>query len=266
MQGKTTQAKYFYQNYGGTNGSKWVNCIAMYGVPANVTNRPVPTPSYTYTALSANDAVTAVTNATCGAGATLQVTTAGVVSSSCGNNENQNENQGESSCISLLAAPSLPTGMTLTVNGSTPAYDATNGITLATNSDYLCVDVSGMNTTILSAVVTVKTGSTADTKGFYYGNECAESFASNNSIVNTGTDWADYSLNALNSSVLSIRRRGTSTNIKRICLTLADELPTGEPLSTTLSPKGERAIRLIDGEIVIERNGVRYDITGRKLK
>lgn len=266
MQGKVTQAKYFYQNYGGTNGSKWVNCIAKNGVPANVTNRTVATIPYTYTALSASDAVTAITNATCGAGATLNVTTAGVVSSSCDTNGNDNGNQsqgGSETCLNLLAAPELSNGMSLTVNGETPTYDAANGIRLATNTDYFCVDVSGLNTTILSAVVTLKTGSTADTKGIYYGSECAAEFASNNSIVNTGTDWGDYSLNAINSTVLSIRRRGTSTDIKRICLTLADEISTGVE-NEVCNVHSVKCIE--DGQIVIVRGGVRYDITGRKIK
>lgn len=81
--GNAAQKKIFYQNYSGTNGAKFVNCTATQGVPANVTNRTVTTPSYAYTSLSAADAVTAISNASCGAGATLSVTTTGIISSSC---------------------------------------------------------------------------------------------------------------------------------------------------------------------------------------
>ena len=83
FEGNPVTKKIFYQNYNGKNGAKFINCTATKGLPANVTNRTVVTPSYSYAALSAAEAKTAVTNATCGAGATLTVTTSGAVSSSC---------------------------------------------------------------------------------------------------------------------------------------------------------------------------------------
>lgn len=83
FEGAPKTAKIFYQNYDGTNGAKFVDCTATKGIPSNVTDRTVRTPSYSFTALSAADAKSAVTNTTCGAGATLTVTAAGAVSSSC---------------------------------------------------------------------------------------------------------------------------------------------------------------------------------------
>jgi len=56
--------------------------------PTAVTGLDVGTatkPTYTYTVLPVADVATYVTNANCGAGATLQVTTAGVISTSCPN-------------------------------------------------------------------------------------------------------------------------------------------------------------------------------------
>ncbi len=81
--GAPKTAKIFYQNYNGTNGAKFIDCSASQGVPSNVTDRTVRTPSYAFTPLSAADAVSAVTNTSCGAGATLTVTSAGAISSSC---------------------------------------------------------------------------------------------------------------------------------------------------------------------------------------
>jgi len=52
------------------------------GLPPSSVDK-VSAPTYSYTALSYTDAKNAVTNSTCGAGATLNVTEAGVVSSSC---------------------------------------------------------------------------------------------------------------------------------------------------------------------------------------
>lgn len=81
--GAPKTVKIFYQNYNGTNGAKFIDCSASQGVPSNVTDRTVRTPSYAFTPLSAADAVSAVTNTSCGAGATLTVTSLGVISSSC---------------------------------------------------------------------------------------------------------------------------------------------------------------------------------------
>ncbi len=83
FEGSPAKNKIFYQNYGGTNGSMFVNCYATKGVPSNVTDRTVLTPSYSYDQLSAADAKNYVTNASCGAGATLTVTNAGAISSGC---------------------------------------------------------------------------------------------------------------------------------------------------------------------------------------
>lgn len=83
FEGAPAKKKIFYENYKGTNGSKFVDCVASKGVPSDVTNRKVTVPAYAYSSLGAAEAKAAVTNPTCGAGATLSVTTQGRVSSSC---------------------------------------------------------------------------------------------------------------------------------------------------------------------------------------
>ena len=96
FEGAPKTAKIFYQNYGGTNGSIYTNCLATKGLPSNVTGRTVASISYTYPeVLSAADGKTAVTNSTCGAGATLSVTNEGVVSSSCDSGEGGGEGGGQ---------------------------------------------------------------------------------------------------------------------------------------------------------------------------
>ena len=75
-----------YKDYssddGASNKLKFVDSYgAKDGLPSNV--GAVSAPTYSYTALSYSETKTAVTNSTCGAGATLDVTEAGVVSSSC---------------------------------------------------------------------------------------------------------------------------------------------------------------------------------------
>ena len=74
-------AKIVSEQSGSTNQIKMVNCVSDNGLPAD--KGAANTPSYSYTIQPAAEAVTAVTDATCGAGATLVVTAAGVISSPC---------------------------------------------------------------------------------------------------------------------------------------------------------------------------------------
>lgn len=86
FEGAPTSKKIFYQNYNGKNGVKFVKCNSKNGVPAEVRNRAVVTPTYTYTALTADASKTMITG-NCGAGATLTVKTDGSMSSSCDSGE-----------------------------------------------------------------------------------------------------------------------------------------------------------------------------------
>ena len=77
---------YRYKNYfstdGGTVALTFSNCLNLNGT-ANV--GAVNVPSYTYSVIPVADVATYIPNATCGAGATLSVTSAGVMSTSCPN-------------------------------------------------------------------------------------------------------------------------------------------------------------------------------------
>lgn len=256
FRGAPAQNKIFYENYGGKNGSLFTSCVSKNGVPANVTTRTVATIPYPYNTLNAGTAEADIRNSQCGAGATLTVTTTGQVSSSC-----EGPDPGPESCYDLTAAPSLPSGMVITVNDGSPTYDATNGIVLGLNDDYFCVDVSGMNATIVSAKVTVKTGSQDVAKGFVYGTGCATGFTGTN-VLNTATSFTEYNLTGINSQVLSIRRKGTGTNINRICLTLDGDSPT--PVIETPVHKEKKV--LMGGHLYLIRDGIRYDATGRVVR
>lgn len=73
-----TVYKSYVSSDGGTVGLKFDGCIN--GV-SNVGT--VSKPSYSYTVIPVNDVKTYVTDVNCGAGATLQVTSSGVISSNC---------------------------------------------------------------------------------------------------------------------------------------------------------------------------------------
>lgn len=69
-----------YQSYGGTVTLEFDNCSN--GV-SNIGT--VPQPTYTYSVIPVSDVSTNIPNVNCGAGATLQVTSSGEMSSSCDN-------------------------------------------------------------------------------------------------------------------------------------------------------------------------------------
>lgn len=79
FEGKANTSAKIFKSYGGTNACKFVDCAG--NLPSN--SGTVNAPTYSYTASGRAEAKTAVTNASCGAGATLTVTTAGAVSSTC---------------------------------------------------------------------------------------------------------------------------------------------------------------------------------------
>ncbi|MBQ5378997.1 MAG: InlB B-repeat-containing protein [Paludibacteraceae bacterium] len=79
FEGKANSSSKIFKSYGGTNACKFVNCSGK--LPSN--SGSVSAPSYSYDQLSAANAKSYVTNSSCGAGATLTVTTSGSVSSSC---------------------------------------------------------------------------------------------------------------------------------------------------------------------------------------
>ena len=81
FEGKANSSSKIFKSYGGTNACYFTDCSG--NLPSNSGTVPNPHSSYTVTASGRAEAKTAVTNATCGAGATLTVTTAGAVSSTC---------------------------------------------------------------------------------------------------------------------------------------------------------------------------------------
>lgn len=80
-----------YKNYNSTDGGTVVinfgNCLGS--IPSNVGT--VNAPSYTYSTMPASEVASRVSDATCGAGATLQVTTSGIVTQGICTNLSTNE-------------------------------------------------------------------------------------------------------------------------------------------------------------------------------
>ena len=153
FEGKANTAKNIFKSYGGTNACKFVNCSGK--LPSN--SGTVSAPTYTYDHLSAADAKSYVTNSSCGAGATLTVTKAGAIGSSCdGGSTPTPDPDPEPEDTTHVDPPTpTPTG-DLTWNFSTSDFNGlgtisatttVNGLTIAASSSATII-VDGSNKTI----------------------------------------------------------------------------------------------------------------------
>ena len=290
--GKPAKSKIFYENYSGKNGAKFINCTSKNGVPADITKRSVLTPTYSYTALTAAEAKTAITNTTCGAGATLTVTDKGAVSSSCdGNNDNpgNNDNTGGDNtggdntgddntpttpvegdcCINLglgeeptVANKGIPADfaqVVVTAELAKGTWD--NGyLNMGGNADIITFDFSAYNSTITAVTfdVTIPNWTSEKNTIAYHWNSNENSYATIDS-----KNKQDVTLAApANAKSFTIQRSaGTGTRISQICFDLksAASNPTGLD-NTSNQSIITKVIR--NGQIFIIRDGKTYNIFG----
>lgn len=99
--GKANSAKNIYKGFNNTtNYCKFVNCSG--NLPSNAGS--VAAPTYSYDQLTASEALNYVTNASCGAGATLTITNTAEVSSTCAGGDTTaiDEIQSEKACTKIL--------------------------------------------------------------------------------------------------------------------------------------------------------------------
>ena len=292
FEGKPAKNKIFYENYGGKNGAKFINCTSKNGVPADITKRSVLTPTYSYTALSAAEAKTAITNSTCGAGATLIVTDKGAVSSSCdGNNDNpgNNDNTGNDNtgndntgnedtpttpvegdcCINLglgeeptVANKGIPADfaqVVVTAELAKGTWD--NGyLNMGGNADIITFDFSAYNSTIIAVTfdVTIPNWTSEKNTIAYHWNSNENSYATINS-----KNKQDITLAApANAKSFTIQRSAsTGTRISQICFDLKSAATN--PTSLDNTEMESNAIKIIrNGQIFILRDGKTYNLFG----
>lgn len=99
--GKANSAKNIYKGFNNTtNYCRFVNCSG--NLPSNAGS--VAAPTYSYDQLTASEALNYVTNASCGAGATLTITNTAEVSSACSGGDTTaiDEIQSEKACTKIL--------------------------------------------------------------------------------------------------------------------------------------------------------------------
>ena len=167
----THKSSVIYRDYsssdGGSNKLKFVNSYTSSGsLPGDIGS--VAAPTYSYTALPYADVKKTVTDATCGAGATLQVKTDGTVSTNCGTQEQNpeptpNPVTPKGGCCIVMTAGDVPTvgnggipkewtEVDITVNNTKSTWDANDGIKLGGNADYVVFDFSRYKDIAISSV------------------------------------------------------------------------------------------------------------------
>ena len=145
-------------SYGGTPDVTVVDCVGN-----NLSNNSstVSKPSYSYTALSSSLVKAALTGS-CGAGATLDVTLAGVVSSACnsGTPVAPTLSLSSGSTSQSVAVNSAISNITYTYGGSATGATVTGlpaGVSYSVSTSAKTVTISGTPTSVQSAAYTVTT-------------------------------------------------------------------------------------------------------------
>ena len=258
------------------NYCTFVNCTG--NLPSN-SSTPVAAPTYAYDQLSAATAKNYVTNTTCGAGATLSVTNAGEVSSTCDSPVEPGEQtviSGEY-CVdlSLGEAPSVANGgipadcnqLSLIANLAKGKWDQ-GFLNMGGNADYITFNFSAYKSVITSVEFDVTIPNWAETKNtiaYHWNSE-------ENSLYNIASSAKEtITLTApANAKSFTIQRSaGTGTRIAQVCFQIkADASGTtglDEQNASSLQESDRGRLILQDGQIRIIHDGKTYDLLGREL-
>lgn len=279
--GKANSASKIWSVYGGSsNACKFVNCTA--NLPSN--SGSVSAPTYAYDALSATEAKNYVTNSSCGSGATLTVTNAGEVSSSCDDGttpvlppdttvtpQDTIAVSGDC-CISLAkgAEPSVANGgipadfglLDITVNNTGSTWE--NGyFNMGKNADYITFDFSAYNSTIEAVEFDVTIPNWAETKNntiaYHWNNDQNSSYIISSAAKETVTLQAPA-----NAKSFTIQRSaGTGTRISEVCFKLVSTA-TGVEEVHKAKASGIKVIR--NGQLLILRDGKTYNLLGTRVE
>lgn len=280
IDGVVAKARIFFQNYGGTNGVTFVNCISKKGVPDDVTDRTVLVPTYSYTALSAAEAKSAVTNASCGAGATLTVTTSAEVSSSCDGGDTpvvptEPVAYSGDCCINLGLgeAPSVANGgledevfsqiiISYAFNHASSQWSEYGYLNLGSNNDTITFDFSNYYSVIDNVAFDVTIPNWDATKNTISYRWNKEGSYSKYTISSSALQTVFLTAPADARSFTIKRSASTGTQIQGICFQLEESIP-----SATLQLQNQSAARKVlrHGQVLILRDGKTYNLLGQSL-
>ena len=273
--GKANSAKYIWKAFNNTtNYCNFVNCTG--NLPSN--SGEVSAPSYSYDALSAATAKNYVTNSSCGAGATLTVTNAAEVSSSCDSGDDPTPptpvvvdgnccidlSLGEAPTVSNKGIPAEFGNLSIIVNLAKGKWEQ-GFLNMGGNADYITFDFSAYNAIIKGVKFDVTIPlweATKNTVAYHWNNEA------NSTYIISSSEKEMVSLAApANAKSFTIQRSaGTSTRISQVCFEVkntesAIDAVTADGLQVT----GARKM-LQNGHILILRDGKTYNAQGAEVK
>ena len=233
---------------GGSCAWKFVNSMMSSGTLSNsgtMNFTPTSLSSTEWGTIKASDVPTIVTNSTCGAGATLNVTAAGVVSSSCSSSGGGNVDpdptpdptptgETETTIIdftkgSVEAAVSAPlTASCVTVGTTKSSFD--NGFKVGTKADEVNINISSISGYVITNVkfdVTYSYSKAVDRVGdgnpitYTYNTGSGDKTVDITSTSGSAIANINFGVNDNVKTIRLIRNVGTSMTIGKITLTLS---------------------------------------------
>jgi len=255
---------------GSSNACKFVHCSG--NLPSN--SGSVSAPSYTYDQLTAADAKKYVTNSTCGAGATLEVTTAGAVSSSCpdeggGGGGGSAITDGEY-CINLglgeaptIDNDGIPEGLdqlniTTSFNHTSSGWNSDGYLNLGSNKDSISFDFSAYNVTIESVKfdVTIRNWADSNKKIDYHWNKDA-----NTSYPIASANMEMVFLTAPSNAKSFTIKRSASKGTQICQVSFQIKVNTATDIETVQKNNAAQKV-LRDGQLLIIKDGKTYNVLG----
>jgi pectate lyase len=267
--GRANEIDNIWQPFNGTtNDCKFVRCEG--NLPSN--SGTVDAPTYSYDHLTTEKARSCVTHATCGAGATLYVTTAGEVSSSCPNEDPEPIEPSEECCIDLslgeeptVANEGIPEEfdmLSLTVNLVKGNW-AYGYLHMGGNADYITFDFSAYSTMVIKSVkfdVTIPNWEESKNTIAYHWNNDENSLYN---IASSAKETVKLTAPANAKSFTIQRSAGTGTRISQVCFELKSDATTSTPALPATPNAAQKIIR--EGRLLILRDNKTYDILGFSL-
>ena len=250
-----------------TNYCTFVNCTG--NLPDN-TATPVAAPTYAYDQLSPATAKNYVTNSTCGAGATLTVTTDAEVSSSCDGGDVPVGPASGEYCIDLglEEAPTVSNGgipedlaqLNFTASFSTSTWKP-GYLNLGSNSDFITFDFSAYNAVINSVTFDVTIPYWEETKNtidYHWNNDANTNYP----IASSATETVSLTAPENAKSFTIKRSAGTGTRISQVCFQITSLTPPpSEAVPIVKDPSAARKI-IREGRLLILRDQKEYSILG----
>ena len=264
-------SKIWSDSYGGDDERcTFVNCSG--NLPDN-TSPGVAAPTYSYDALTPATAKNYVTNSSCGAGATMTVSSSAEVSSSCDGDDPQppthdtipvsgdccvNLDLGEAPTAANSGIPADFALLNVTANMSKSTWDQ-GYLNLGGNADYVTFDFSAYETkidTVAFDVTIPNWEATKNTIAYHWNDNPNTTYP----IASAATETVQLVApeNAISFTIQ--RSAGTSTRIAQVCFVLSDTEPMD--IDHTQIPALNCRKIMHNGRVLIVRDNKVYNLLG----